>query len=82
MFQLTDRVAWHDCRWNGKVCLAPSGNSFCVALDRVREERNDEAEDAVASRPWAELGPDQLPACKAESGAFEDLAFRIKVLCK
>src|SRR5436190_1281791 len=70
MFHLTARVAWHDSRWNGKVCLAPSENSFCAALDRVREERDDEAEDAVAGRAWSELRLEELPACKVESGAF------------
>ena len=41
MFHLTARVAWHDSRWNGRVCRTPSCNSFCTALDRIREERDD-----------------------------------------
>jgi ATP-dependent exoDNAse (exonuclease V) alpha subunit len=67
---LTLRVAWHDSKWNGKVCKAPSSNSFCVMLDRVREERNDKEEDALQGRDWCELTPEQLPPCKAESGGF------------
>jgi ATP-dependent exoDNAse (exonuclease V) alpha subunit len=70
MFHLTMRVAWHDAAWNGSVCKAPSCNSFCVALDRVRQERDDTAEDALKGRPWNTLKAEQLPACKAESGAF------------
>jgi hypothetical protein len=70
MFHLTARVAWHDSRWNGTVCQAPSCNSFCAALDRIRAERDDEAEDSIAGRPLYKLKFDQLPACKAESGAF------------
>ncbi len=70
MFHLTARVAWHDAAWNGRVCNSPSDNAFCAALDRIREERNDEAEDKIAGRPWCKLKPDQLPVCKAESGAF------------
>ncbi|MFK0333838.1 AAA family ATPase [Rhizobium sp. NPDC090275] len=70
MFHLTMRVAWHGSRWNGRVCPAPSSNAFCVALDRIREEKDDAAQDALAGRPWHELAPDQLPPCKAESGAF------------
>ncbi|RAI71188.1 hypothetical protein DOZ80_04895 [Pseudomonas fluorescens] len=70
MFHLTARVAWHDSQWNGRVCRSPSCNSFCVALDRIREERDDAREDSLAGRLWSELSPEQLPACKAESGAF------------
>lgn len=45
----TLRVAWHDDRWNGTICRAPSKNSFCVALDRIREERDDAKEDILSS---------------------------------
>jgi len=38
MFHLTVRVAWHDSRWNGRVCRTPSCNSFCVAIDRVTDD--------------------------------------------
>ena len=67
---LTMRVAWHDDRWNGRVCKEPSKNPFCVALDRIRAERNDELEDRLAGKGFWELQPDQHPPCKAESGAF------------
>lgn len=70
MFHLTARVAWHDFRWNGTVCRKPSCNSFCAALDRIREERDDAREDALAGKRWCALKPDDLPACKSESGAF------------
>ena len=70
MMHLTIRVAWHDDRWNGKVCRQPSRNSFCVALDRIREERDDAAEDLVALRHWSELKPREMPPCIAESGGF------------
>lgn len=70
MHHLTQRVPWHDSRWNGCVCVEPARNPYCVALDRIRVERDDAAEAAVAGKPWAELTPAQLPACKAESGVF------------
>lgn len=70
MYHLTLRVAWHGSRWNGRVCPAPSSNSFCVALDRVREEKDDDALDRIAGVGWDELTQEQLPPCKAESGAF------------
>lgn len=67
---LNVRVAWHDNRWDGSVCRAPSANAFCVDLDRIREERDDAKEDGIAGRLFADLSPDQLPPCKAEAGAF------------
>ena len=70
MFHLTARVAWHDSRWDGSVCQAPSRNSFCTALERIRDERDDAAEDLLAGTSWSSLGPDQHPPCRAESGAF------------
>ena len=70
MFHLTTRVAWHDSRWDGSVCKAPSCNSFCTALDRIRLERDDDTEDVLAGEPWNELLPEELPPCQAESGAF------------
>jgi len=68
---LTIRVAWHDDRWNGRICRAPSRNAFCIALDRIRgTPRDDALEDQLAGTPWADLRPEQLPPCHAEAGAF------------
>jgi hypothetical protein len=70
MHHLNVRVAWHDNRWNGTVCRYPSANSFCVELDRIREERDDARQDRLAGRWFADLAPHELPACKNEAGAF------------
>ena len=70
LHHLTLRVAWHDSAWNGHVCASPSKNSFCVMLDRIREEKDDTAEDAIHGKQWDELEPGELPPCKAESGIF------------
>jgi hypothetical protein len=70
MHHLNVRVAWHDNRWNGAVCLRPSANSFCVDLDRIRAERDDAKLDRHAGKWFAELAPADHPPCKAESGAF------------
>jgi hypothetical protein len=74
MNHLNVRVAWHDDRWNGTVCRNPSGNSFCIDLDRIRSERDDSAEDSVRGISFADLRVDQLPACKADSGGFMNRA--------
>jgi hypothetical protein len=50
MHHLTIRAAWHDRQWNGTVCAAPTSNGFCVALDRIREKRDDAADHARAAR--------------------------------
>ncbi|NVJ05746.1 AAA family ATPase [Myxococcus sp. AM001] len=70
MIHLTARVAWHDGRWNGTVCTRPGENAFCTALERVRKDKNDTAEMAIAGRAWADLAPEHLPPCIAEGGGF------------
>ena len=56
---LTIRVAWHDNRWDGTICRAPSDNAFCITLDRIRETpRNDGKGDQLAGKAWADLSPD------------------------
>lgn len=69
MQHLTLRVAWHDARWNGTICPDPVSNSYCAALQRIREDRDERREAANAGRRWEELD-DALPPCKAEGGAF------------
>ena len=53
MFHLTLRVAWHENRWNGTVCRNPAQNSFCIALDRIRLELDDAAQDKIGGRPFS-----------------------------
>lgn len=43
------RLAWHDSQWNGKVCVKPEDNIYCVGensllSDRVRRRRDLEKE--------------------------------------
>jgi ATP-dependent exoDNAse (exonuclease V) alpha subunit len=70
MFHLTQRVAWHDNKWDCTVCKNPSLNSFCIALDRIRAKRDDPEEVALAGQSWNVIPPDELPPCIAESGGF------------
>jgi hypothetical protein len=64
------RVAWHDSRWNGRICSAPSKNPYCIDLDRIRAERDDAKEDALSTKEFAELKEGEFPPCQADSGAF------------
>jgi hypothetical protein len=70
MEHISIRVAWHDSKWNGAVCTEPSCNSYCAALDRIREEKNEVAEEQFKGRAWAELSPANLPVCSKESSGF------------
>lgn len=70
MFHLTARVAWHDSQWNGCVCKAPSDNPYCVALERIREKRDEVFENKLAGESWSTLDPKDIPPCLAESGGF------------
>lgn len=70
MFHLTARVAWHDSKWNGCVCKSPSENPYCVALERIREKRDEVFEDKLAGNSWSTLDPKDIPPCLAESGGF------------
>jgi len=67
---LTIRVAWHDNKWNGTICSKPSYNSFCLALDRIREGRKDEIEEKYCGKHWKDIDPDNHPPCKGEAGGF------------
>lgn len=66
---LSVRLPWHDSGWTGTICNAPSENSWCMVLKRIREERKVNAEETVAGRAWAELSESELPACLTERGA-------------
>ena len=53
---LTQRVAWHDSRWNGRICAAPSANPYCIALEEIHKQRRRRLEDAHRRRsPGREL---------------------------
>jgi len=39
MKHLTVRLAWHDNKWNGRVCKAPARNVYCVAPYSLLSER-------------------------------------------
>ena len=67
---LTIRVPWHDSSWKGVICTNPSGNTDCLALKRIREEKIDEKEESVSGMKIIDLTSDQLPTCIHERGAF------------
>ncbi len=64
------RVPWHDNGWTGGVCKNPSNNTACLALDRIRESRDDVSEDNVAGQMLSDIPEKKWPACVAERGFF------------
>lgn len=67
---LSIRVPWHDTGWDGRVCHKPSENASCLILKRIRENRDDSAENATAGQYWQDLPYDRRPACVAERAGF------------
>src|SRR4051812_8666812 len=67
---LSVRVPWHDAGWTGGICAAPSQNAACLALTRIREQRDDGAEDALAARSIDELDERSRPPCTFEHSTF------------
>ena len=64
------RVPWNDTSWEGVTCRKPDENISCLILPRIRENRNDEQEIALANESWKDLKPDLLPPCVSERGQF------------
>ena len=64
------RVPWHDNGWNGTVCNHAKGNAACLVLRNVREERNDDQEEADGGRSIEDLPKNRWPACMGERGTF------------
>ena len=67
---LSIRVPWSDVGWDGRICVNPLANHACLALKRISENRNDQAEERLAGTQWSELSIDMLPPCAEEHGAF------------
>ena len=57
------RVPWHDTSWDGRVCGAPRLNGACLKLKRIAEDRDDDAEEAVAGMSLKDLPQTKWPSC-------------------
>lgn len=64
------RVPWHDTGWDGRVCEAPRLNGACLNLKRIAENRDDDAEEAIAGKTLQELSHHQWPPCVPERMGF------------
>src|SRR5690348_1143337 len=76
---LSVRMAWHDNRWNGKVCLDPVGNAYCTGShsllsERLQRDKQPALEQANAKKQLDVLMPDYVPPCFWTSAAFSPTA--------
>lgn len=69
---LSVRVPWHDNKWNGTVCNAPSKNGACLILKNCAESRNDDYEVEMAGMSLEVLQNEDkpLPPCIEERATF------------
>ena len=67
---LSVRVPWHDRAWDGHVCNDPIGNSSCLALRLIAENRKDNIEGTIANEAFETLTPEQMPPCLRASSSF------------
>ncbi len=70
MKHLTIRFAWHDSKWNGKICKNPSENVYCVdnyslLSSRIQRRRNIEIEEKFKGISISEVkdNSNYIPPC-------------------
>jgi hypothetical protein len=63
------RVPWEDASWDGTVCKNPCGNTSCLVLPRIAEDKDDAFEAAIAGERWDAEGG-RLPACATFMSPF------------
>lgn len=84
MKHITVRLAWHDSKWNGRICESPHRNVYCVGSysllsERLQRDRDLGKEDtkAARSKPLDVLYPEYVPPCFWSSNAFSPTAAKI-----
>ena len=71
---LTVRMAWHDNKWNGNVCLDPQSNHYCTGThsllsQRLNKKKDKDIEGRNAGKKLDSI-PGYLPPCFWSSSAF------------
>ncbi|MXY52827.1 MAG: AAA family ATPase [Gammaproteobacteria bacterium] len=70
---ITIRVPWHDRGWDGCVCDDPLGNTSCLILRRIGEEKQDAVEVRRSGQRLDQIAsdaPGDLPPCVGERASF------------
>lgn len=71
----TVRMAWHDNKWNGKICSDPVANVYCAGSrsllsERIARKKDREKEALNQGKEIDSLLPEYLPPCYWTSAAF------------
>jgi hypothetical protein len=73
-------MAWHDNNWNGKVCLKPEENVYCVGNHSLLSERLARNRKLEFEKPETHIGkiPGYLPPCYWTTNAFSTMDYAIQ----
>jgi ATP-dependent exoDNAse (exonuclease V) alpha subunit len=80
----TVRMAWHDNGWNGKVCLSPERNNYCVGdysllSSRLKRRKRNEIECKFkCKKPQIELMKGYIPPCYWSINAFGNETIKVQ----
>ncbi|WP_150452112.1 ATP-dependent DNA helicase [Arenibacter lacus] len=65
---VTLRVAWHDNKWNGSICIDPENNTYCngfhsLLSERIRKRKDENLAEEIEYRGKSLNDIDYLPPC-------------------
>ncbi len=65
---VTLRVAWHDNKWNGRICNNPENNTYCngfnsLLSERIRKRKDESMDQEIANKGKLLSEIDYLPPC-------------------
>lgn len=80
---LTVRMAWHDNNWNGRICLNPEANTYCVGThsllaDRIATNRDTALEMEHKGEEVQEISTNYTVPCYWSINAFSKNTFDIR----
>jgi ATP-dependent exoDNAse (exonuclease V) alpha subunit len=67
---LSIRVPWHDSGWDGRICKNPAGNTACLVLKNIGQNRDDAREHAYRGKSLEVITEGDRPCCVSERGFF------------
>lgn len=80
---VTLRVAWHDNKWNGRICEDPANNTYCngfhsLLSERIRKRKDENMELELLNKGKLLSEIDYLPPCFWSTNLFGDQKVKVK----